>query len=118
MKSFCRISKLEWREVTRFNQDHVWVTSETYAFEDLFSHKLNFQEAIVTLKWEDLLFALPQPSPNTLAYGMTYVAHQRETKLGQTLVFEKNVSPAAFGQAMKWRENLDYETEVGVLLHP
>jgi 2-keto-4-pentenoate hydratase/2-oxohepta-3-ene-1,7-dioic acid hydratase in catechol pathway len=118
MKTFCRVSNLEWREVSRFSHDTVWVTSEVYAFEDLFNHKMNRRETNVTLKWEDLLLALPEPYCKTLAYGMTYIDHQRETKLGKPVVFEKNVEPEVFGKPMKWREHLDYETEVGVLLHP
>jgi 2-keto-4-pentenoate hydratase/2-oxohepta-3-ene-1,7-dioic acid hydratase in catechol pathway len=54
-----------------------------------------------------------------VAYGLTYSEHQNETRQTAALVrFPKPCVPVALDGAFEWRPFLDFEAEIGVLLHP
>lgn len=53
----------------------------------------------------------------SLGLGLTYPDHQQETRLDKIVLFEKVVTPTRIIDPIPFRESLDYEAEVSLLLH-
>lgn len=68
-------------------------------------------------EWNELEVPLPSPEPSCIAFGMTYLGHQRETGLDHVLRFNKYGPAVRHGDPLVWRDFLDYETEIGLLIH-
>lgn len=65
----------------------------------------------------DLTLPFAKLRPQSLGIGLSYPDHQDEVKLENTVFFEKNAEPTTLLEPVPWRETLDYELEVSLLLH-
>jgi|GEM_PF-7034514 len=64
-----------------------------------------------------LQLPLPSTSIRSLGIGLSYQDHRDDVKIQKTVVFEKNATPTRLSDAIPFRQGLDYETEVSLLLH-
>jgi 2-keto-4-pentenoate hydratase/2-oxohepta-3-ene-1,7-dioic acid hydratase in catechol pathway len=89
------------------------------SFKELLAAKqgLDANAASETFPIGDLKLPLPETSPRSLGIGLSYPDHQNDVKLQSTVYFEKNAKPTRLADPVPFRENLDYETEVSLLLH-
>lgn len=53
----------------------------------------------------------------SLGFGLTYADHAQDVDLKEIVLFEKNAAPTALQEPVRYRDYLDYEAEVGLLLH-
>lgn len=53
----------------------------------------------------------------SLGLGLTYADHGQEVGLDEIVLFEKDAAPTCLQDEAPYRPYLDYETEVGLLLH-
>ncbi|MEO5667812.1 MAG: fumarylacetoacetate hydrolase family protein [Bdellovibrionota bacterium] len=67
---------------------------------------------------EQLTLPLPSRSKTrSLGIGLSYQDHRDDVAVQTTVIFEKNASPTRLSDPVPYREYLDYETEVSLLLH-
>jgi 2-keto-4-pentenoate hydratase/2-oxohepta-3-ene-1,7-dioic acid hydratase in catechol pathway len=67
--------------------------------------------------WEELLVPLPALKGPSWAYGLTYCAHQKESRQEKMVCFEKRGEPTGAWVPIPHRPALDYEAEIALLLH-
>ncbi len=67
--------------------------------------------------WNELLLPLPDTDIPCLGYALTYPSHQKEVSLDDSVTFPKHSVPQSTQQDIVYRDHLDYEAEIGVLLH-
>jgi 2-keto-4-pentenoate hydratase/2-oxohepta-3-ene-1,7-dioic acid hydratase in catechol pathway len=91
----------------------------TKSFKELIRAKqaLASDTPVQTLPLSDLTLPLPSASPRSLGIGLSYPDHRSDVKIHSTVYFEKNAKPTRLADPIPFRENLDYETEVSLLLH-
>lgn len=89
------------------------------SFKELIKNKkaLNADTPPETHSLSTLKLPLPEASPRSLGIGLSYQDHRDDVKLQSTVYFEKNARPTRLADALPYRENLDYETEISLLLH-
>jgi 2-keto-4-pentenoate hydratase/2-oxohepta-3-ene-1,7-dioic acid hydratase in catechol pathway len=89
------------------------------SFQELINHKQALKAGLPsqTYSVSTLKLPLPEASPRSLGIGLSYQDHRVDVKLQSTVYFEKNSHPTRLSDALPYRENLDYETEVSLLLH-
>jgi 2-keto-4-pentenoate hydratase/2-oxohepta-3-ene-1,7-dioic acid hydratase in catechol pathway len=66
---------------------------------------------------EQLFIPLKNIATKNLGIGLSYVDHQKEVKSYETVFFEKNAQPNRMQDKILFREYLDYEAEIALLMH-
>ncbi len=70
-----------------------------------------------TYSWSEVKFPFSLDQRVSWAFGMTYLDHQNETGIAESVLFQKEIqAPVHMGERISWRPHLDYETEVGLLV--
>jgi 2-keto-4-pentenoate hydratase/2-oxohepta-3-ene-1,7-dioic acid hydratase in catechol pathway len=89
------------------------------SFKDLIRAKqaLDIEAPLQTLPIADLKLPLPATFVRSLGIGLSYPDHRNDVKLQSTVYFEKNAMTTRLTDPVPLRENLDYETEISLLLH-
>lgn len=120
MPVFCRIAESRWRRVLDQNESGVLVAKEELSFSEVwdvdFSAKAPSGDAPEHKKWDELLIPLPERDVLCIGYALTYPEHREEVSLGKIFYFKKNGIPVRAQDDIAYREHLDYEAEIGVLL--
>ncbi len=74
-------------------------------------------EKIKTYLLSSMTHAFMHLDIKSLGFGLTYSDHKSEVGLKDVVVFEKKSKPTALHQDIVFKNFLDYETEVAILMH-
>ena len=119
---FCRIGPGTWQQVISQNDEGVSLLPQSYTFKEVW----NFDFTAVTehnrknislAHWNDIQNPLSELHFDTWGYAMTYPGHQEEVQLQDSFYFRKNGTAVSANTPIAYRPNLDYEAEIGLLLH-
>ena len=69
------------------------------------------------IAWGDLDVPLPDRKIPCWGFALTYPDHRSETIDAESFRFVKEAPPIANSKAIPYREHLDYELEIGLLMH-
>jgi len=121
MAVFCMIGENRWRRVLDQNESGVLIAGEDLSFSQVwdvdFTVKATPGDAQEHKKWTELLIPLPSEDIPCIGYALTYPRHQQEVSLEEILSFKKNAIPKRAQDDIVYRKYLDYEAEIGVLVH-
>jgi len=121
MVIFCRVGDNDWRRVLNQNASGVQTAGEPMTFAQVWRVDLHAQfpsSGLVERRtWNELLLPLPEMDIPCLGYALTYPSHQKEVSLEDSVTFPKHAVPQTTSQDIIFRNHLDYEVEIGVLLH-
>lgn len=69
------------------------------------------------VRWDDLDVPLPHRGTRCWGYALSYPEHQRETLKHPVFRFLKEGTVEPVSAPIPWREHLDFELEIGLLMH-
>jgi len=117
---FCKIGADRWRRVLEQDETGVLVASEDLSFEEVWdvdlSSKATSGNGREHRTWDELVVPLPREDIPCIGYALTYPGHQEEVSLEDILYFKKNATADPARDDILYRERLDYEAEIGVLI--
>lgn len=121
MVVFCQAGDNDWRRVLDQDASGVQITRESLTFAQVWMVDLHAEFTphgpVERRTWNELLLPLPAKDIPCLGYALTYPSHQREVSLEDSVTFPKEAVPQSTQQDIVYRDHLDYEAEIGVLLH-
>jgi 2-keto-4-pentenoate hydratase/2-oxohepta-3-ene-1,7-dioic acid hydratase in catechol pathway len=116
---FCRVTDNEWRRVLSYDANGIMLHSKRLTFEKLWSNPSDLPSVTSgaeTISWSAPLAAVPDENITCWAYALTYHEHRREARLDKSFKFPKGGPAFPTSQPIAYRDNLDYEAEIGVLM--
>ncbi len=118
---FCRIGDNDWRRVLEQDAFGVQTVGESLTFAQVWKVDLHAEFTpygpVERRAWNELLLPLPDTDIPCLGYALTYPSHQKEVSLDDSVTFPKQAAPQSASRDIAYRDHLDYEAEIGVLLH-
>lgn len=118
---FCRVGDNDWRRVIDQDDAGVQITGQALSFAQVWQAGLPSDPMppgpVQRRDWNELLLPLPDTDIPCLGYALTYPSHQKEVSLDDSITFPKQAVPQSTQQDIVYRDHLDYEAEIGVLLH-
>jgi 2-keto-4-pentenoate hydratase/2-oxohepta-3-ene-1,7-dioic acid hydratase in catechol pathway len=117
---YCCLGAGEWYRVLAQSEAGVTIDPRRMNSEALW-HRLH-AEGLPThdkhfFAWHELDVPLPHRGTRCWAYALTYAEHSRETLRSAAFRFLKEGSVAANSDAIPYRDFLDFELEIGLLMH-
>ncbi len=119
IRIYCRTGDDEWRSVVAQDEHGVTVAGTKQTFAEVWSNSAQAQPDATdtqSIPWNDLCVPLPDPNVTCWAYALTYHEHRREARLDTSFKFPKGGPALAISHPVKYRANLDYEAELGLLM--
>lgn len=114
---FARLGDGLWHLVLRQSPDGCQVMEKGMSFEAVWTAGGDESGPSREVAWSELRLPLPREDIPCWAYALTYPDHQREARLSESFRFPKGGPAAPFQGVMAYRDYLDYEGEIAVLLH-
>lgn len=129
MYIFSRTSTHGWAPVISFDETGCWVLGTEVPFEEVWAAPEKGRPFVpaaaespgelgaVRHTWASMLSPLPRLEIPCWAYAMSYPSHKKEVRLKESFRFPKLCSARVMSDAIPFREHLDYEAEIGLLLN-
>jgi 2-keto-4-pentenoate hydratase/2-oxohepta-3-ene-1,7-dioic acid hydratase in catechol pathway len=118
---FCKVDPHRWYRVIDHDEHGIRAVSQAYPFNEVWESggvvSPSDANEILTLPWSELSVAIPDPCVTTFGYALTYASHQSEVELSDVFCFPKAGPAVAMREDILYQPNLDYEAEIGVLMH-
>jgi len=119
---YCCVAAAEWYRVLAHSEAGVTVEPRQLTFEELWNGAppLLPMSADVEprfIPWHELDVPLPHRGTRCWGYALTYPEHRRETLDSTRFRFLKKGTVKSNSQPIPYRDFLDYELEIGVLLN-
>jgi 2-keto-4-pentenoate hydratase/2-oxohepta-3-ene-1,7-dioic acid hydratase in catechol pathway len=120
MHVFGQIAPGDWRYVLAVEREVCRVSATPLSFDSLWYGRLPPEpksNGALALTWD--LFEVPLPDPHIpcWAYALTYDTHRVEARLRDSFRFPKHGPAVRTPPETAVRDTLDYEGEIGLLLH-
>ncbi len=110
-----------WQPVIDQSNAACIVSDTKLRFEEIWAEDLATRSfATLTphvIPWRMFLPPLPSNDVSCIGYALTYPGHAKEMKQSHSFFFAKGGSVLQMNNSIQHRPNLDYEAEVGLLLH-
>ncbi len=118
--AYCCMGPDQWHRVLAFDANHLVTLADAMTFEQVWEAPLTPSPVIeaetVERSWSECLLPLPDPHVKTIGYALTFISHQEEVHLDNTLSFSKFGRLLKISNPMRYRPYLDFEAEVAVLM--
>lgn len=117
---YCCLAASEWHRVLAQSEAGVCVDPHPCDFEQVWKGVSDEMPAGTEprfIPWEELDVPLPHRGARCWGYALTYPEHRRETVDAAHFRFLKQGSVESNSAPIPFRDFLDYELEIGLLLH-
>ena len=117
---YCCVTAAEWYRVLAQSEAGVAVDPHQLTFEELWNGVAAAPSPDLEprfIPWDNLDVPLPHRGTRCWGYALTYPEHRRETLHSAYFRFLKKGTVEPNSQPIPYRNYLDYELEIGVLLH-
>lgn len=119
LQVFARLDDGQWHVVLRQSAEGCEVAVQGVDFESIWAGEAGPATTPATrhVAWSELKMPLPREDIPCWAYALTYPDHRREAQLSRSFRFPKGGPAAPYDGVMAYREHLDYEGEILLLLN-
>lgn len=118
---YCCLAAGEWFRVLESSEAGVTADprplNADVVWQNALSGETPDEEKPRFISWHDLDVPLPHRGARCWGYALTYPEHRRETVNQAPFRFLKQGSVAAHSEPIPYREFLDFELEIGLLMH-
>lgn len=118
---YCCLAEADWHRVLGWSSAGVMMDPAGVDSERLWNDPPVRVEIAAAdrrfIPWQELDVPLPHRGARCWGYALSYPEHRQETLKLATFRFVKQGSVAANSEPIPYRDHLDYELEIGVLLH-
>jgi len=117
---YCCVAAAEWYRVLAQSEAGVTVDPRQLSSDELWSGPAVPPSGDAEprfIPWQDLDVPLPHRGSRCWGYALTYPEHKKETLDTPPFHFLKQGSVQSNSQPIPYRDFLDYELEIGVLMH-
>jgi len=118
---YCCLAAGEWFRVLESSGTGVTVDPRPLNAEAVWRNELPGEmpdtEEPRSISWRELDVPLPHRGARCWGYALSYPEHRRETVNQAPFRFLKQGSVAAHSESIPYREFLDFELEIGLLMH-